>query len=172
MTDAQSISQPPLIGRDKELNELKTRLENASQSQGSTVLISGEAGIGKTRLVSELIKDAESGGCQIIRGWCLAESLEPLFPFKTAFREVGMHHLIAGAPPPKVISAYLMNEAGILAARAEREESGLDPDIFTSMMKAKGDSSRAKEYLEIALSGFERMGMKMRAEKAKRAREG
>ncbi|MEW5936597.1 MAG: tetratricopeptide repeat protein [Candidatus Thermoplasmatota archaeon] len=139
MTDVQSISQPQLIGRDSELAALKARLNNALQSRGSTIFISGEAGIGKTRLVSELIKNAEANGAQIIRGWCLAESLEPLFPFKTAFREVGMHHLIAGAPPPKVISAYLMNEAGILAAKAEREESGLDPDIFTSMMKAVGD---------------------------------
>ncbi|MEW5936934.1 MAG: tetratricopeptide repeat protein [Candidatus Thermoplasmatota archaeon] len=134
-----ALHHPELVGREEELGRLRAKLEEALQEEGSTVFVAGEAGIGKTRLVSELIKDAEAKGAQVIRGWCLAESLEPLFPFKTAFREVGMHHLIAGAPPPKVISAYLMNKAGILAAKAEREESGLDPDIFTSMLKAVGD---------------------------------
>ena len=133
------LPQPELVGRGDELAKLKRSLDHAIAGQGSTVFISGEAGIGKTRLVSELLKEAESRQVQVIKGWCLAESLEPLMPVKTALRDAGLYHLISSEPPPNVISAYLMNEAGMLIAKSEKVESGLDPDIFTSMLKAVGD---------------------------------
>jgi predicted ATPase len=137
MTES-SLKQPDLIGRDGELDKLKKSLENAAAGKGSVTFIAGEAGIGKTRLVSELINEAEKKGAQIIRGWCLAESLEPLMPVKSALREAGLFHLISGDPPPLIVSAYLMNDAGLLIAKAEREELGLDPYIFGSMLKAVG----------------------------------
>jgi tetratricopeptide (TPR) repeat protein len=133
-----ALQQPELVGREEELNKLRQSLDNAIEGKGSTVFIAGEAGIGKTRLVSELIKYAESRGAQVIRGWCLAESLEPLMPIKTALREAGLFHLISGEPPPLLVSAYLMNEAGLLIAKSESEDLGFDPDIFSSMLKAVG----------------------------------
>ncbi len=133
-----AIKTPDLVGRDVELSKLKQSLDNAISSKGSTIFISGEAGIGKTRLVSELIEIAESKGVQIIQGWCLAESLEPLMPIKSALREAGLLHLISGDPPPLVVSTYLMNDAGLLITRSEREELELDPQIFASMLKAVG----------------------------------
>lgn len=147
-----AIQQPELIGREEDLSKLKQSLDNALAAKGSTIFIAGEAGIGKTRLVSELISEAEKKGAQIIRGWCLAESLEPLMPIKTALREAGFFHLISGDPPPLVVSAYLMNDAGLLVAKAEREELGLDPYIFASMLKGVGsfvkDSMRMIDNVE------------------------
>ena len=131
------MDQPELVGREEPLGRLRTKLGEALMGKGSTILVAGEAGIGKTRLVSELVKGAE--GIQIIKGWCLAESFEPLMPIREALRGAGLYHLVAGAPPPKVISAYLQNNAGMLIAKAEREVSGLDPDIFTAMLRAVGD---------------------------------
>ncbi len=133
------MQQPDLIGREEELDQLKQYLDKAIGGEGSTVFIAGEAGIGKTRLVNELKKEALADGVNIIKGWCLAESLEPLMPVKTALREAGMQHLISGDPPPLVVSAYLMNDAGMLLNKAERTESGLDPDIFASMLQAVGN---------------------------------
>lgn len=43
--------QIELIGREKEMDELKRHLAEALASRGSTILISGEPGIGKTRLI-------------------------------------------------------------------------------------------------------------------------
>ena len=108
------LQQPELIGREEELNRLKRSLDNAIAGKGSTIFISGEAGIGKTRLVSELKKDAEARGINIIQGWCLAESFEPLMPVKVALRDADLNYLISGDPPSLVVSAYLMNEAGML----------------------------------------------------------
>ena len=131
------LKQPEYIGRDMELSGLKASLQDAINGRGSTIFISGEAGIGKTRLVTELIREVR--GARVLKGWCLAESLEPLMPIRSALREAGQEHLVSGKPPPLVLSAYLMNDAGILLAKAEREESELDPHIFASMLRAVSD---------------------------------
>jgi class 3 adenylate cyclase len=44
----------PLVGRDEELALLRRRWEQATEGEGQVVLLSGEAGIGKSRLVQEL----------------------------------------------------------------------------------------------------------------------
>lgn len=44
----------PLVGRDEELALLRRRWEQAKEGEGQVVLLSGEAGIGKSRLVQEL----------------------------------------------------------------------------------------------------------------------
>ena len=56
---------PVLIGRAEALSWLEGRLERAGAGSGGTVLISGEAGIGKSRLLSELVaraRGASDGG--------------------------------------------------------------------------------------------------------------
>ncbi len=132
----EMIFKPQLVGRDPELSELTGALEAVVGGKGSTIFVSGEAGIGKTRLVEELISAAEERDAKVIRGWCLAENLEPLMPMREALKDADLYHLIAESPPPKVISAYLINDAGMLITKAEREETDLDPDIFASMLTA------------------------------------
>src|SRR5262245_52043764 len=44
----------PLVGRESELGLLRQRWEQATESEGQVVALSGEAGIGKSRLVQEL----------------------------------------------------------------------------------------------------------------------
>jgi tetratricopeptide (TPR) repeat protein len=45
----------PLVGRDAELALIRERWARASRGKGQTILLSGEAGIGKSRLAQELI---------------------------------------------------------------------------------------------------------------------
>lgn len=42
---------PHLVGREHELRELEAYLDGVAVGRGSTLLISGEAGVGKTALV-------------------------------------------------------------------------------------------------------------------------
>jgi DNA-binding CsgD family transcriptional regulator/tetratricopeptide (TPR) repeat protein len=49
---------PPLTGRSTELSKLTAALQSAESSHGSTVIVAGESGIGKTRLAHALIEVA------------------------------------------------------------------------------------------------------------------
>ena len=73
-----------MIGRDQEIKQLKHHLHSALNGTGTTVFISGEAGVGKTRLVHEFLNLAEKRGIMIFSGWCLSEANVPYFPFKEA----------------------------------------------------------------------------------------
>ncbi len=125
-----------LVDRKEELKQLNDYLNMVKEGRGKTVFISGEAGIGKTRIVEELIKQSDSMGFKIIRGQCLPESLEPLFPFKSALKRANLEYLLSNKPPPLVLSAYLIDESGLVIAKAERQETNLDPDIFAGMLTA------------------------------------
>ncbi len=66
----QSVVCPILIGRNAELTALQECLEAAARGQGGVVLLSGEAGIGKARLVAELRRSAETFDFQPLAGQC------------------------------------------------------------------------------------------------------
>lgn len=54
--------QAPLIGRQFELDQLRATLPPGVSGRGCAVYIRGEAGIGKTRLVEEFLREAEERG--------------------------------------------------------------------------------------------------------------
>ena len=77
----QPVVCPILVGRNAELTALQERLEAAARGQGGVVLLSGEAGIGKSRLVVELRRSAETLGFQFSGGSVLPNrSFLPLCP--------------------------------------------------------------------------------------------
>ena len=67
----QRVSCPVLIGRDAEVARLRTAIERAVAGQPATVLVAGEAGIGKTRLAAEVVGHAEGLGAAVLAGGCL-----------------------------------------------------------------------------------------------------
>ena len=62
-TPAQARS----VGRELPLARLLDNLKSALSGTGRTCLITGEAGIGKTRLIQELLDRAQAHDCQIGR---------------------------------------------------------------------------------------------------------
>ena len=50
-----SLVSPVLVGRETELTQLRHALADAQAGRRLTMLIGGEAGVGKSRLVDELI---------------------------------------------------------------------------------------------------------------------
>jgi predicted ATPase len=78
-------TEPVLVGRDKEIEQLMRCFDSALNGKGITVFICGEAGIGKTRLVNEFLGLSRKTGAKILKGWCLSEAAIPYFPFIEAF---------------------------------------------------------------------------------------
>ena len=77
-----------LVGRDAELTALVAALDDARAGRSRLVLVSGEAGVGKTRLVEELVDQAEGSVLPLV-GACvdLGDDALPFAPFASALRE-------------------------------------------------------------------------------------
>ncbi|HAJ36642.1 MAG TPA: hypothetical protein DCL15_13225, partial [Chloroflexi bacterium] len=74
---------PVLVGRDAQLAALLRLLERAHTGHGQIALISGEAGIGKSRLVREVRRQAEGLGLQVLQGRCF--ETDRTLPFAPLF---------------------------------------------------------------------------------------
>jgi class 3 adenylate cyclase/predicted ATPase len=60
----------PLIGREEELQLLLSRWQRAKEGDGQVVLLSGEAGIGKSRITQALAERVAEEPCQRLRYYC------------------------------------------------------------------------------------------------------
>jgi len=76
-----------LVGRERELAQMSAAWTQAVSAQGSVLLISGEPGIGKTRLARELVAQALISGGRLLSGTCYAEGGLPYHPFPQIIRE-------------------------------------------------------------------------------------
>ncbi len=61
-----------LIGRAKEVGKISRLIEQVKNSKGQILTISGEPGIGKSRLVQEFISQARKGDFRILKGDCIS----------------------------------------------------------------------------------------------------
>jgi tetratricopeptide (TPR) repeat protein len=81
----QRVLSPVLVGRDEQLSQLEDELLSMNRGEGRLVLLAGEAGIGKTRLSTELTHRARKLGCEVLWGSCSeAELALPYLPFVEA----------------------------------------------------------------------------------------
>jgi DNA-binding CsgD family transcriptional regulator/DNA polymerase III delta prime subunit len=89
-------SQPRLVGRETELRRLLALLDDAAAGRPVVALVSGDAGVGKTRLVTELSEAARGRGFAVLTGRCaeLADTV-PYLPLADALRDAA-----AGASGP------------------------------------------------------------------------
>src|SRR4029077_4192799 len=88
MSIAQVLCES-LVGRESEISLLEDALLGALRGDGGVVIVGGEAGMGKTRLVNELASRARRRGCVVVSGACSEAELSlPYLPFLEA---IGNH---------------------------------------------------------------------------------
>lgn len=77
----------PFVGRKSELATLGRLLEESRAGRGRLVTIAGEAGIGKTRLMSEMATVAEAAGSRVLWSQMVEDPVAPpYFPWLLALR--------------------------------------------------------------------------------------
>ena len=113
---------PPLVGRDAEIDVITTTLERARDGKGAVVVLEGEAGIGKTRLLDEAADRAAAAGYTVVRGG--AEELEQGRPFGAFIDALGSSVDARAAAPDLV--RHLMDAAGSPDARFLAQETVLE----------------------------------------------
>jgi predicted ATPase len=124
----RGAQQNAFIGRTRELSELRGALEESLAGRGSCFLISGEPGIGKTRLADELAADAASRGVRVAWGRCWEGGGAPAYwPWVEIVRalvlEPGRARPQQTAVPPEI--GQLIPE---LAAETTQQRSSSDPE--------------------------------------------
>ena len=79
----------PMVGRAMELARLLGLLDSVAGGEAAVALVSGDAGVGKTRLVTELVGRARERGFCVLAGRCaeLGDSV-PYLPLADALRSV------------------------------------------------------------------------------------
>ncbi len=84
------ISCPVFVGRRVELDRLRNAFDRASDGRPSLVLVAGDAGVGKTRLLAEFSTHVDAVGGTTLTGGCLdlGEGSLPYAPFVEALRSL------------------------------------------------------------------------------------
>ncbi len=129
--ETRSVS-PVFIGRAAELGTLDEVLAGAAAGDPQALLIGGEAGVGKTRLLEEFAGTARRRGAVVALGGCVeigADGL-PFAPFSTALRALRRElpeQLAAAAAGQEEELARLLPEIGTAAAReaGRHDEDGM-----------------------------------------------
>jgi predicted ATPase len=120
------------VGRAEELARLLAALEGAEQGRPAMVLVDGDAGVGKTRLLAELADQARRRGVQVLVGGCLevGDVGLPYVPVIAALRniatEVGGSQLLAAAAKGLPGLGRLLPELADQATTTASAGEGLD----------------------------------------------
>ena len=95
----------PFVGREQEAHTLQAHFLSAIAGSPQCLTIVGNPGVGKTRLLEELVRHVAGHGCLVFRGFCESYlSAEPLQPFLQILR--GVHTPApTGAPHPEDLGA-------------------------------------------------------------------
>ncbi|MFI0483021.1 AAA family ATPase [Actinomadura sp. 9N215] len=127
------MTSPLFVGRVRESAALDDAYRAARDGSPSAVLLGGEAGVGKTRLVGEFGARARADGARVLVGGCLELGTEglPFAPFTAALRglvrDVGVDGVRDLLPPG----------AGAELGRLLPDFGEADADSFTGEARAR-----------------------------------
>jgi DNA-binding winged helix-turn-helix (wHTH) protein len=122
-----------LVGRREELARLRRALEETCAGEGGrTLLVSGWAGMGKTRLAAELSAIGESLGATVCQARCFDdETMPPFWAWQQIARGLLRRH------PPEQLAALVGDGAGDLVKLIPELHEGI-PDLAGAPQRGLG----------------------------------
>ena len=139
------------MGRGPELAALTDALDRAAAGEFAAVLLAGDSGVGKSRLLLELERAAEARGARVVGGDCvtLAEGELPYAPIISTLRALAgeLDH----------------DELDELFGRGRDDLARLVPELGTPGRRVRGESITGEplaqsRLFDLLLSVFERLG--------------
>ena len=102
----QPIRSPVLIGREREGATLSALIDQVRRGQGQVLLLSAEAGIGKSRLAAEGKRQANEQGFLVLQGTCFpadrSSPYAPLLDLLSSSHTIDLLSLSTANPDPLV----------------------------------------------------------------------
>ena len=137
---AQRVISSSFIGRRRELAELQQSLADAADGRPKIVFLAGESGVGKTRLLSELIRATEQIDGRALGGACieLGEDELPYAPLVAALRPLQRGDDPVLAEMPEVNRAELSRlipELGEPSGEPESERGEAQRRLFDAFLE-------------------------------------
>jgi len=138
-------SSPVLIGRADQMAALEDAFASVRQGSQAAVLLGGEAGAGKSRLVTEFTAAARRAGARVLTGGCMQLGVDglPYAPFTAMLRDL-VHEMGADA------------FGALLPSGATRELARLLPELGVPDLDDTGPA-RARLF-EQMISALEQLG--------------
>src|SRR5215469_15683407 len=132
-----------LVGRSAELRRMRELLGDAEAGQPVVLLVSGDAGVGKTRLLTELAAEAAQRGFTILSGRCaeLAETV-PYLPLADALRSASSSGLADALATRPVLTRLLPDreitrQPGDLPGLAQQQLFGAVVGMLTELAETQ-----------------------------------
>jgi DNA-binding CsgD family transcriptional regulator/tetratricopeptide (TPR) repeat protein len=139
---AGTVAASHFVGRVAELGRLHTAFESVRVGDPVTLCVGGEAGVGKTRLVTRFAEQVQEAGGRVLLGGCieLGEGSLPYGPLVQAFRGLGR------GLEPAVVAELVGPDRALLARMLPELGPAEHAGESTSAPLMMGSSSQARLF--------------------------
>ena len=137
----------PLVGRGEHLAALRAAWERARAGAAAVVVLAGEAGSGKTRLLAELAGEVRDSGATVLAGRCTDDGVVPFAPFTEALRPYAAAD--SGTLPEWVTAelARLLPELGPAPGPPGGDAMAARHRLFEAVAASVGHAARSRPVL-------------------------
>ena len=142
-----------MVGRADELARLMAHVDRAVGGRPSAVLVAGDAGVGKTRLLDELSRRSAERGVRVLTGHCvdLGDVGLPYLPFVDLLRPVAadpeLSPVLADHP---VLAGLLTGRPGAPVTGPPEDDSDRGSPLGRGALRAPADDGRLQLFEAVA----------------------